>query len=69
MEANARAQNERDKEALRIFLDELLSGKYSAAELKRVWKYTPDPNYTPRLRRARDTLTLLRAIRRVLDDK
>ena len=66
--AHASSQNKRNKETLRIFLDELLGGKYTAAELKRVWKYTPDPNYTPRLRYARDTVTLLREIRRALSE-
>jgi hypothetical protein len=55
-----RSLNEQQKHVIRRFLDELLSGRYSSAEIKGIWRKTPADIYFPKAQGLLEFLRLMR---------
>jgi hypothetical protein len=60
--AALRSMNEEQKHVVRQFLDELLSGRHSSAEIKGVLRRTPADIYFPKARGAVAFLQLVRDV-------
>jgi len=61
--AALRSMNEEQKHVVRQFLDELLSGRHSSAEIKGVWRRTPAEIY---FLKAGGVVAFLQLVRKIM---
>jgi hypothetical protein len=60
------SMNEQQKNVVRQFLDELLSGRHTSAEIKGVWRRTPADIY---FTKAKGVLAFLQLVRDVMSNQ